>query len=73
MVNALSQEMGKEEGKILCMTKAVHVNSVKKDNRLRTILNFELFCTLKKPFTCPEPLTRNPTGQMCFRVRIIGF
>jgi len=26
MVNALSREMGKEEGKTLCMMKAVHVN-----------------------------------------------
>lgn len=57
MVNALSREMGKEEGKTLCMMKAVHENSVEKEKRLRTVLNFELFCTLKKPFICPEPLT----------------
>ena len=35
---------------------AVHVNSVEEDKRLRTILDFELFPTFKKPFTCPQSL-----------------
>lgn len=73
MVNALSQEMGKEEGKILCMTKAVHVNSVKKDNRLRTILNFELFCTLKKPFTCPGLLHETPQARCVLELELLDF
>lgn len=59
--------------KSLCMMKVVHVNSVQEDKRLRTILDFEFFFILKKPFACPHSLTWNPEGQMCFGVRIIIF
>lgn len=44
----------REEGqrKSLCTRHVVHVNSME-DKRLRTILDFELFSTLKQPCTCP--------------------
>lgn len=64
MVDALSREWEKGQGKSLCMRNVVYVNSVK-DKRSSTILDFELFPTLKKPFTCPVSYLK-PLGPDVF-------
>lgn len=57
--------MGKGAREITVYEGVVHVNSVEEDERLRTILDFDLFPTLKKPPTV-HSLLSEPLGLHVF-------